>query len=136
MILLMDCPYCASPTKVTNSRQRARGSQVWRRRVCTKCGCIWTTHESVDMSKSHRVLTRQNSVQPFSRDVLFISIKDSLHHRKTALEDATYLTDTILTRILALKTPQITTAAITTLTTPVLKNFDPLAAKLYNAMHA
>ncbi len=135
MLKHMNCPYCASSTKVTNSRQRSRGSQVWRRRVCTHCDSIWTTHESVDMSKSHDVVTRQNSVEPFSRDNLFISIKDSLQHRKTALSDATYLTDTILTRILALKTSQVSSQLLTETTIVVLKNFDPLAAKVYGRLH-
>ncbi len=85
------------------------------------------------MSKSHQVITSQNTLQPFSRDVLFISIKDSLPHRKTALSDAAYLTDTIITRILALKSPEIGSSTISDVTIRVLKNFDPLAAKLYSA---
>lgn len=132
----LNCPYCASSTKVTNSRSRAKGSQVWRRRECKKCSAIWTTHEVIDLSTSHRVVYADSSIQPFSRDLLFISIKTSLQHRNTALEDATYLTDNVLAKVLALKTAKIKTDKLVDVVHHILTNYDKTAAAVYRASHS
>jgi len=132
----MNCLYCSSKTKVTNSRKRADGTQTWRRRTCTECQNIWTTHEYTDLSKSHTVQDAQKHLEPLSRDRVFVAIMNSLQHRKTALEDATYLTDTILSRIVALKTSQIRSADIRDICQDVLKKFDPTAAAVYSAKHS
>ncbi len=131
----MHCPYCASLTKVTNSRSTAKGTKKWRRRECKKCGQIWTTHEVIDLSTSHKIEHADSSVEPFSRDTLFVSILDSLRHRKTALDDATGLTDTVLTRVLAQKSAQISSSAIKNITQATLKNYDKTAAAVYKATH-
>lgn len=132
----MQCPYCKSTTKVTNSRSRAHGTQIWRRRTCKNCGQIWTTLESIDLSTSHRVSGHNNHLEPLSRDILFSSIKDSLQHRKSALSDATALTDTVLARILRLNKAIIPKSEIITLTADVLKKFDKVASAVYTAKHS
>ena len=129
----MQCIYCASSTKIVNSRSTAKGTKKWRRRECKKCGHVWTTHEVVDLSTSHKIIHTDNSVEPFWRDKLFVSIKDSLQHRKTALEDASYLTDTILAKTLALKTQNIKTRQLFDIIHKVLKNYDKTAAAVYKA---
>lgn len=131
----MNCIYCASSTKVTNSRSRANGLQVWRRRECKKCHAIWTTHEAIDPSTTHQVVHADGSAEPLSRDVLFVSLIDSLKHRESAVEDASYLTDTILARILALKSPKVMTSIIIDAAYKALKNFESTAAAVYKAMH-
>ena len=132
----MRCPYCQSDTKVTNSRSRAKGAQVWRRRECTNCHSIWTTHEVIDPSTSHRVKDSHNRLQPFSRDKLFVSLLDALRHRKTALADATALTDTVLARVLALKSAEITKQELTEIAHQTIKTFDSTAAAVYQASTA
>lgn len=131
----MNCPYCHNPTKVTNSRSRSNNSQIWRRRRCKNCQSIWTTHEQLDPSTSHKIKSKNNSLQPFSRDKLFLSINDSLNHRKTAIDDATALTDTVLQQVLTLKSAIIQITEILTITHHVLANFDPTAAAVYKAKH-
>ena len=131
----MNCPYCKGQTSVTNSRLRAKGSQVWRRRKCKACKNIWTTHEVIDLATSHNVTYPEQASQPFSRDILFMSIKDSLSHRKTALADATALTDTVLAQVLAKKSASIESSALKIIVHQVLKKFDPTAAAVYKATH-
>jgi len=131
----MNCPYCNSSTKVTNSRPTAKDTKKWRRRECKKCQKIWTTHEVIDLSTSHKVLQHDGSMQPFSRDKLFISIRDSLQHRKTALEGATYVTDTVLTRVLHLETESMQSTKIFEIVHKTLKNYDKTAAAVYKASH-
>ncbi len=131
----MDCPYCQSKSNVTNSRKRAGGTQVWRRRTCKKCGLIWTTSEQIDMSTTHRVISSQNVLQPFQRDLLFESIKESLRHRKTAIEDASALTDTVLAKVLLEKSPTLTTARIRAITHDIVRRYDATAGAVYLALH-
>lgn len=62
-----------------------------------------------------------------------MSIWKALQHRTSAINEATALTDTIITRALALKQPIILTHTIKSLSTEVLSNFDPTAAAVYTA---
>lgn len=132
----MVCPYCSSKTQVTNSRSRAGGTEVWRRRECLSCKQIWTTNEHIDLASSHRIHTSENALEPFSREKLFVSIKDSLAHRKTALEDATALTDTVLAAVLRQKQANIQVSQLISIVHEVLQRFDPTAAAVYSAKHA
>ena len=132
----MDCPFCGKKSSVTNSRKRAGSTQVWRRRQCSACRKIWTTSEQIDMSTTHRVITSQKHYEPFSRDILFESIKDSLQHRKTALEDATALTDTVLSLLLRQFSSELEKPLIATVTHEVISRFDPVAAAVYQAKHS
>lgn len=134
-ILKVNCPYCASSSFVNNSRATAKGTQTWRRRECSRCHSIWSTKEAVDLSKSHVFIAPKNTSQPFSRDMLFVSLIDSLKHRKTALADATALTDTILSLILAQKSAKVSRDVLIGIVYPTLKRFDKTAAEVYRSTH-
>ena len=46
----MYCPFCSSKeTKVVDSRLVAGGSQIKRRRECTKCGERFSTYEEAEL---------------------------------------------------------------------------------------
>jgi transcriptional regulator NrdR family protein len=87
------------------------------------------------MSTTHRVVTSQKHYEPFQRDILFESIKDSCAHRKTALDDATALTDTVLSLLLRQFSSELEKPLIATVTHEVLSRFDPIAAAVYHAKH-
>lgn len=132
----MVCAYCNAKTTVTNSRSSKKTKTTWRRRQCTVCSGLFTTRESSDLESSLRVKTSSSGLQPFLRDKLLISIYGSLLHRKSALNDATSLTDTIVSTILGQcrsglihRDEIIETAAAT------LSKFDNLAATHYLAHH-
>lgn len=132
----MVCIYCGATTKVINSRAQVRMGGVWRRRRCLACNNIFTTVENPDLSSSIAFERKLNDFEPFSRDKLLISVYESLRHRKSALEDAQGLTDTIWSKLI----PNINTAAISrvdviSITTAVLKRFDKAAAVYYAAYH-
>jgi transcriptional repressor NrdR len=131
----MNCPYCKSDSKVSNSRPTAKGTQIWRRRTCKSCGKIWTTQEVIDLSTSHQVTSQNTRSEPFSRDKLFISIKDSCAHRKSALADATALTDTVLGLVLRLNTAVIPEQQLIDMATGVITRFDKTAGAVYRAKH-
>jgi transcriptional regulator NrdR family protein len=110
--------------------------QVWRRRLCTKCGAIFTTNESVDLSTSLAVRAANGPVSPFSRDKLFVSILRAVGHRQTPLDDASALTATIISKLLhsttdaAIEPTQIRDMALET-----LRRFDTAASVQYQAYH-
>ena len=131
----MKCVYCGGDTQVTNSRHQKRVNQVWRRRKCQSCGAIFSTTEGADTSQALSV-QKKNGLEPFSRDMLLLSVYDSLRHRKTALQDATALTATIISMLTPLAdTAVIDRDVIATVTSTVLQRFDKPAASHYQAFH-
>ncbi len=117
-----------------NSRHQKRLNQKWRRRQCSQCGAIFTTLEQLDTSGALRV-NSDNKYEPFLRDELFLSVYDSLRHRKTALADATALTDTIMSALSFSGDAVIDRNKIVQETSRVLRRFDKIAAALYEALH-
>ena len=128
----MNCPYCNSQSNVTNSRSHNNLS-VWRRRFCKSCGALWTTKELIDLETTHKIKVSETSLEPFKRDVLFISIIDSLSHRKDRLTASSALTDTIISKILARNSALIEKDLLINAANEVLINFDPTAASVYKA---
>lgn len=132
----MVCIYCRAKTAVVNSRSRKRTNETWRRRQCAKCQNVMTTLESVDFTKAVLVNNVNGNMEPFQRDLLFVSIYESLKHRKDAPRVATALTDTILGKLL----PIITNASlkredIVSEATVALRRFDRAAGVHYAAYH-
>ena len=132
----MVCIYCSSRTQVTNSRLQKRANQVWRRRLCLKCGSNFTTHEIPEYGSTVSVRYSSKELQPFSRDLLFVSIYESCKHRKSALEDAHALTQTIIAQLLQLTDDGLLDRdVITTIARTVLDRFDTAAGTMYAAYH-
>ena len=133
----MVCIYCGAPTRVTNSRHQKQSGQVWRRRVCISCGAVFTSSETVDYPKSLVLEMPDKSLVPFKREKLFLSIHKSCEHRKTAVDDATALTDTVLAKIMRAGTKSnIPSHYVAELVHETLKNFDNASAVQYAAYHA
>lgn len=132
----MVCVYCGNKTAVINSRHRQNGLEVWRRRTCSVCKAVFTTLEQIDSGLALMV-KKSSQYQPFLRDKLFLSIYDSLKHRKTALADATALTDTSWSKLVpAFVDGKIERGDIVEIVIPILKRFDHIAATHYTAFHS
>lgn len=132
----MICIYCKSETNVTNSRLQKRANQVWRRRQCKVCGSNFTTHEVADLGSTIVVQRPGHTLEPFSRDLLFVSIYDSLKHRNSALADATALTQTIIGELVNHTTDgALDRDALIVIATTVLERFDRTASTMYAAYH-
>ena len=132
----MVCIYCSSSTGVVNSRLQKKTNQVWRRRECAACGSIFTTHEKVDLGTAIMVSGHDRFLDHFSRDKLFISVYDSLRHRKSALSDAEALTVTIITKLRdILQDGILTKAQLVAISHETLERFDKTAATVYRAYH-
>jgi len=131
----MVCIYCGQGTSVSNSRLQKKRNQVWRRRHCKTCASDFTTLEKPDFLTALSV-HHNNAYKAFSRDKLFLGIHDSLKHRKTALSDATALTDTIIGLLYPkIKDSSIDVAQVVMATSQTLHRFDKSAASHYDAYH-
>jgi transcriptional repressor NrdR len=121
---------------VVNSRQQRRTNKVWRRRHCPTCGNIFTTLESPQLATSLLFKSSLGHLEPFSRDKLFLSIYNSLGHRKDATAEAAALTDTVISKLThKVSNAQLDCRAVITITTETLRRFDKAAATVYAAYH-
>lgn len=132
----MVCVQCGSQTRVVNSRWQKRANQVWRRRQCQDCGAVFTSEESAAYGASWAVKSPSGALKPFSRDKLLLSLHRSLQHRKTALEDAGGLADTVIGRLSGAVTDgTIESRAIISASQVALNRFDKSASVHYAAFH-
>lgn len=131
----MICIFCAKETKVTNSRPKKKSPSIWRRRQCESCKAIFSTREKPNLSLSIKVQNSSGNLEPFSEDKLFLSIKDSLSHRKGSLSHSRQLTDTVVSRLLLKSSGQITRSEIVTVTYKIIRRFDRPAATYYKSHH-
>lgn len=131
----MSCIYCGYKTKVNNSRSSVKHHTTWRRRQCLHCSAIYTTREYPELDTSLRLRVTPNSLEPFLRDKLFLSVYFSLSHRKTAVSDAIALTDTIISQTLAHKSAIIDRQNLIDTVLITLKRFDSAALAYYSARH-
>lgn len=131
----MVCIYCSNETAVVNSRPQKRTNTIWRRRQCQDCQAVFTTSEAIDLEKS-LVVASSKGFAPFLRDRLFIDVYESLKHRKTALEDATALTGTIISQVLAESSVgSFDKQELLKTVVEVLRRFDKVAAMHFEAYH-
>jgi transcriptional repressor NrdR len=121
---------------VANSRPQRRLRQTWRRRVCTSCGAIFTTNEMVDLATSLVVRRKDDTMTPFRRDQLFVSILQAVGHRDESIMDAGALTATITAKLIdSAKSAALGTGDITRTALQTLERFDSAAAVQYAAYH-
>lgn len=132
----MVCIYCQQKTRVTNSRPQARLNRVWRRRLCTSCGAVFTSLERVSLETAIGVRNTAGGYEPFNENKLLIDVFECLKHRQDALQDAEAITNTILGRLYKyIDAATVSREHIITATREVLARFDTVAAALYDAYH-
>ena len=131
----MVCVYCGKDTEVANSRAAKKSPSVWRRRRCENCESIFSTREKPDLSLSIKVQNHSGDFEPFSEDKLFLSIKDSLSHRKSSLSASRQLSDTVVSKLMPKMHGQITRQEIISTTYPIIRRFDRPAATYYKSHH-
>lgn len=132
----MVCLYCNEKLAVVNSRFQKKQNKVWRRRKCPNCGALFTTNESIDLSKVLMIKRPNGQLEAFSREKLLASIYESCKHRKTPEKDAESLTASMITRMLATSTDAcIDLSTLKNLITEVLSSFDKASASHYRAYY-
>jgi transcriptional repressor NrdR len=132
----MVCIYCQSKTRVINSRLQKRSNTVWRRRYCPQCNDTFTSIETLK-DQSFMVIDKSTQPKPFSRDNLFVSIYLSCGHRINPINDATALTDTIVSKLLSsIRDGCIEKTDLVATSEYVLRHFDLVASTSYKAYYA
>lgn len=113
-----------------------RGGYTWRRHTCPRCSAAYTTREHVEYSISYRLQRADGSFRPLSRDELFVMLLDSLDHRKSAINDASALTDTVLGAVYANKRLVVPEDAFHELVADTVRRFDRTAYVKYISKRA
>lgn len=131
----MICAYCGGKTKVTNSRRQRRSNQVWRRRQCTACGAIFTTHEAIDLAQA-LIVDSGASTKPFLPDLLYTDILLALQDRKDCYVAAREITYTVIQKLLkSSQKASLSPVFISKTTAEVLKRFNKRAWLRYSSEH-
>jgi transcriptional repressor NrdR len=132
----MVCVYCNGATHVINSRAQKRNNRVWRRRQCLECKRVFSTEESVQYENVWLVMDASGGYSPFSPDKLQLSLYRSCQHRKTALNDAVALSNTITQKLQPkFKDGLINSQTIAQVSQVALNRFDRAASVNYSAYH-
>jgi transcriptional repressor NrdR len=132
----MVCIYCGGRTAVVNSRLQKNLNQIWRRRRCSFCDAVFSTHEAPQLAGSLMLRVTGNALQAFSRDKLFLSIYESCKHRRNAIDDASAITLTVVGRLSGFSaTGEILRSELISIVLGVLNNFDPTASSVYAGLY-
>ncbi len=132
----MFCINCfQGSTNVINSRSNKKHPQVWRRRKCTVCRHIFTTHERPSLQDNIQINLSDGSCTTFNLGKLILSIAKAFTHAPKDIEaNALWLAQTV-EETLSTQRQTITPEDIEAATHQVLKRFDELAAMQYAAQH-
>lgn len=130
----MVCIYCRHDSRVVNTRLQKRSNTVWRRRKCVNCGALWTSLERSDYATTWRV-DQNGHLLVFQYETLYTSIYEALKHRKSPVTDATYITKTVIEKLLKSQAAIFSTATLVKTTYNILRRYDKLAAELYKTTH-
>ena len=100
------------------------------------CDALITTIEEIDYSKQWVVEDKNNRYKQFYRDKLYISVYNSLGHRKSPVSDANGITATILSRLAKTSTDgRVSREEIIKVATSCLSRFDRAGSVQYKAYH-
>ena len=101
-----------------------------------KCDALYTTIEEPDYSRLWVFKDKSNRLSPFLRDRLFLSMYDSLKHRKAAVSDASAITATVVAKLAKSRSDgQIERQKLINTALDCLKRFDKVAAVHYKAYY-
>lgn len=131
----MKCPFCRqTKNEVYNSRSTKFGTQTWRRRRCLMCGKSFTTYEAPDLTFL-KVKTSSGGPQPFSRAKLFLDLYDAFQNTPHQATTIDAVTDTIESKLLDLKQPELSSSNLVSVTLITLKHFNTAAYLRYLSAH-
>ena len=82
------------------------------------------------------MIDSKDRLQPFKRDRLFLSVYDSLRHRKSAISDAEGITATIISKLARKRLDgRLDKHEIVDIALSTIKHFDKAAAVHYKAFY-
>ena len=132
----MFCINCFhSSTAVANSRPHKKRPSVWRRRSCSACGTVFTTHERPSLADNKPITLPDGKEDIFNLGKLTISISKAFHHAPEEAEYSSYALAQTVEDTLSTQLQILTPEDIEAITHQILKQYDELAAMQYAAQH-
>lgn len=117
---MIKCPYCREDwNDVKNSRPTIKGSQIWRRRLCRKCGKTFTTYERVIPTLT--VIKKDGKRERYNRFNIYSSIYRAAPSWRRKEELVDKITNYVEVRILDLGVFEISTKEISNTVMKVLR---------------
>lgn len=114
------CPYCREDwNDVKNSRPTDSGSQIWRRRLCRKCGKTFTTYERVIPAIT--VIKKDGKRERYNRFNIYTSVYRAAFNWPQKEEIVDRITNRIERRILDLERKEVTSEEIAEITLKTLR---------------
>src|SRR5581483_4653519 len=111
-----------------------RNNQIWRRRKCSKCQAIFTSHEAIDLSST--LLVECEGPKPFIEDLLYSDLQTALKHRPDSYGAAREASYTVIKELLKLSNkPLFKPTDISRVAYGVLEKLDQRGALRYRADH-
>ncbi len=119
---MIKCPYCREDfNDVKNSRSTYNGSQVWRRRLCRKCGKTFTTYEKVRPDFLF-VIKKSGRKERYSRENIYSGIYRAALDWKDKEKIVNKIVDIVESKILDLGEKEVKTSEISDIVLKVLKH--------------
>lgn len=123
----MHCPYCREPdTRVVDSRLVSEGSQIRRRRECTRCQERFTTFESAELLMP-AVVKRDGRRNPFDERKLRSGLLKALEKRPVSAEQVEAAITHIQHQLLACGEREVPSQIIGELVMKELRQLDDIA---------
>lgn len=123
----MLCPYCSSKEmKVVDKRASPDSKSIRRRRECLNCNKRFTTHETIT-SFELKIIKKDGSIEPFSRDKLLRGITLACEKRPISQEQINNVVDYIESKIKSYNKTNIPSRLIGELIIKKLKKIDQVA---------
>lgn len=131
----MRCPYCGNPdTRVTDTRTNPPGTQIRRRRRCTRCGKRFTTFEQLELHLPI-VVKRDGRREPFQRNKLYASLAVALRKRPIPQERIEAIVERIESRITESGRAEITSRELGEMVMRELRKLDQVAYVRYASVY-
>ncbi len=118
---MIKCPYCRKDfNDVKNSRSTFDSSQIWRRRLCRKCGKTFTTYEKVRPDFLF-VIKKSGKKERYSRENVYSGIYRAALSWKDKERIVNKIVDVVESRILDLGKKEVKTSEISDIVLKTLK---------------
>ena len=132
----MFCINCFnSSTSVTNSRPHKKQPQIWRRRKCTACGMIFTTHERPSLADNKPIHLKGGATDTFNLGKLIVSLSKAFTHSPDAAAYDTFWLAQTIEDTLSTQYKVVTPDVIEAVAHQTLRQFDEVAAMEYALSH-
>ena len=123
----MKCPYCGNPdTSVVDSRPADDNTAIRRRRVCSRCGCRFTSYERIETIPL-MVIKKDDTREPYDRTKIEHGIIQSCHKRPVSAQQISAIVDEIETTLFNREEREIPTSVIGEMVMEHLKDLDAVA---------